>query len=544
MASADRTSIPGSTRQFSAEHPRVGDVDEQQSATVTVYLRDRGSLGGVVEQGRRPVSEQRRMTHEQWAGAHGASAQDIAAVRAFAAEHGLTVAEASPERRMLRLTGKLAAITDAFGVRDLALFKHPDGRIYRGRQGDLSVPSALAGVIVGVFGIDDRPQAHPHIRKLSEQEAGGRGAAGTTYTPIQVAQAYDFPAGLTGAGETVAIIELGGGYRAEDLSAYFSDLGAPLPSVSEQSVDGAGNSPGGEADGEVMLDIEVVGAVAPGATIVVYFTPNTDAGFIDAVSQAVHDSARAPSAVSISWGGPEDSWTQQAREQMEQVLTEAAALGVTVTVAAGDNGSTDGVQDGHQHVDFPACAPHALACGGTSLSAQGARIAEETVWNDGPGQGATGGGVSIEFALPDYQASAQVPANVDTHASGRGVPDVAGNADPQTGYEIRIDGSMQTIGGTSAVAPLWAGLITLLNQSLGKPVGFLQPQLYGLPSGALNDITTGNNGAYTAGPGWDACTGLGSPNGGALLQALGGGSLGGGSSTAGPGVSRSATPIA
>ena len=223
-----------------------------------------------------------------------------------------------------------------------------------------------------------------------------------------------------------------------------------------------------------MLDIEVIGAVAPGASIVVYLAPNTDAGFIDAVSTAVNDTAHRPSVVSISWGGPEDTWTAQARAQMEQILTDAGGAGVTVTAAAGDGGSTDGVSDGRQHVDFPSSAPHALACGGTALQASGAQITSETVWND-TGDGATGGGVSIEFALPSYQSGAGVPANVDTDQPGRGVPDVAGDADPQTGYTIRVDGSDQTIGGTSAVAPLWAGLIALLNQSLGAPLGSCSP---------------------------------------------------------------------
>jgi len=456
------------------------------------------------------------MTREEWAEHHGASESDIAAVRAFAAAHDLTVAEVSPERRTMRLAGTLGAIAGAFGVQELALFKHPDGTTYRARQGGLSVPSELAGVIVGVFGIDNRPQARAHLRKMGEQ---GEPAAGTSYTPVQIAQLYNFPP-ATGAGETIAILELGGGYKVDDLTAYFETLGVPLPRVTAQGVDGGSNTPGGEADVEVMLDIEVAGAVAPGAAIVVYFAPNTDSGFIDAVSQAVHDTTNRPSVLSISWGGPEDSWTQQAREQMEQVFTEAAALGVTVTVAAGDNGSTDGVADGRQHVDFPASAPHALACGGTSITVEGNRITEEVVWNDGPGQGATGGGVSVEFALPAYQANAQVPVNLDTGTPGRGVPDVAGDADPATGYRIRADGAEQAVGGTSAVAPLWAGLIALLNESLATPVGFLQPQLYALPGGTLNDVTVGTNGAYQAGPGWDACTGLGTPNGAALLQAL------------------------
>ncbi len=514
MASTDRISIPGSKREFATTHPRVDEVDEQERATVTLYLRDRASLEDGAAQELQSAAEGGRVTREQWAETHGASEEDIAAVRAFAAEHGLTVEEESAARRALRLSGTLGGIAGAFGVQEMALFKHPDGTTYRARQGELSVPAQLAGIIVGVFGIDNRPQARAHLRKAAH--AG----QGTSYTPPQVAQAYGFPTEVTGAGETIAIVELGGGYSASDLSTYFENLGVQLPSVTTQSVDGGSNSPGGEADVEVMLDIEVAGAVAPGAAIVVYFTPNTDAGFIDAVSQAVHDTTNRPSVVSISWGGPEDSWTQQAREQMEQILTEAAELHVTVTVAAGDNGSTDGVQDGHQHVDFPASAPHALACGGTSLVAQGAQISSETVWNDRSGGGATGGGVSIEFPLPSYQANANVPANFDTKATGRGVPDIAGNADPETGYQILAHGTAQTVGGTSAVAPLWAGLVALLNQSLRAPVGFLQPQLYTMPTGTLNDITKKDNGAYHAGPGWDACTGLGSPNGGTLLQAL------------------------
>jgi kumamolisin len=321
----------------------------------------------------------------------------------------------------------------------------------------------------------------------------------------------------------VGIIELGGGYAPADLTAYFQGLDLAVPSVTAVAVDGGANNPGADrnADGEVMLDIEVIGAVAPGAKIVVYFAPNTDQGFIDAVSQAVHDTTHKPSVISISWGGSEDTWTAQARTQMEQILTDAGGLGVTVTVAVGDNGSTDGAGDGQQHVDFPASAPHALACGGTTLVASGTEISSETVW-DTQNDGATGGGVSRQFAAPGYQASASVPVNVDTHKAGRGVPDVAGDADPQTGYTIRVDGSDETIGGTSAVAPLWAGLVALLNQSLKAPLGFAQPRLYALlGSTAFHDITSGSNGAYAAAPGWDACTGLGSPAGSTIARQLG-----------------------
>jgi subtilase family serine protease len=213
---------------------------------------------------------------------------------------------------------------------------------------------------------------------------------------------------------------------------------------------------------------------------------------------------------------------------MNSALQDAATLGVTVTVAAGDDGSTDGAGDGKLHVDFPASSPYALACGGTKLVGSGGKISSEVVWNEvANNEGATGGGVSIEFSLPSYQGSAGVPAQPETKYVGRGVPDVAGNADPSTGYQIRVDGQNQIVGGTSAVAPLWAALVAMVNEGLGKNVGFLNPTIYNLGEADFHDITSGNNddsglGYYSAKAGWDPCTGLGSPNGAALLKALAG----------------------
>ena len=526
MAASDRVSLQGSERTIHPDHTRVGDVDPNAQIDVTVYIRPRAQADWVDAEAQRPPGERRQVDRREWAAAHGASPEDIEAVRAFAQSSGLTVTGVDAARRAVGLRGSVQAVAEAFGAHLEGVFVESAGaRRYRGRSGGLTVPAALGDVITGVFGIDDRPQAHPHIRRVRAAAA----AAATSFTPPQVAQAYGFPASATGTGETVGIVELGGGFSTADLTTYFQGLGQTGPAVTAVSVDGGANTPGTDenADGEVMLDIEVVGAVAPGVDIAVYFAPNTDQGFIDAVSTAVHDATNKPSVISISWGQSEDAWSAQARSQMEQVLTEAAGLGVTVTVAAGDNGSTDSVTDGQQHVDFPASAPHALACGGTSLQLSGETIASETVWNDAGG-GATGGGVSRQFPLPSYQANAQVPDNVDTHSSGRGVPDVSGDADPQTGYQIRVDGTDETIGGTSAVAPLWAGLIALCNETLGAPVGFAQPRLYPLlGSAGFHDITQGSNGAYSAGPGWDACTGLGSPDGTALASALAPGAAGG-----------------
>src|SRR5580704_17707358 len=258
---------------------------------------------------------------------------------------------------------------------------------------------------------------------------------------------------------------------------------------------------------------------APMAKIAVYFAPNTSQGFQDALTTAIHDATNKPSVISISWGSAESTWTAQAMTAFDSAAQDAAALGITICAACGDNGSSDGVNDGANHVDFPASSPHILACGGTSLQSTDGEITSETVWNDGAKGGAGGGGYSNQFPLPAWQASANIqpPAG-----GGRGVPDVSGNADPNTGYNILVDGQSLVIGGTSAVAPLWSALIALLNEKLGQPLGFLQPVIYGLPktTNAFQDITSGTNGSFSAGPGWDAATGLGSPSGQNLLQAL------------------------
>ena len=328
-------------------------------------------------------------------------------------------------------------------------------------------------------------------------------------------------------GECIALIELGGGFDPNDLSTYWSQLNlSQTPKVSAVSVGNGSNSPTGDAsgpDGEVMLDIEVCGSIAPGSNIVVYFAENTDAGFLNAITTAVHDSANNPSVVSISWGGPESSWTQQAMTSMDEAFQSAAAMGVTVCAASGDDGSTDGVTDGLNHVDFPASSPNVLACGGTRLVVSGGSISSETVWNElANSEGATGGGISDVFPLPSYQNNASVPPSANPKKNvGRGVPDVSGDADPTTGYVTLVDGQSGVIGGTSAVAPLWAGLIALINQSIGKPVGFVNPLLYQSQSSDLNDVSSGNNGAYKAKAGWDACTGLGSPIGTEIAAALG-----------------------
>ncbi|MGI8745010.1 MAG: S53 family peptidase [Bryobacteraceae bacterium] len=511
----ERVALSGSERKPPKDGSVIGTPNWSERVEVTVILRRAKALP--------PGEAAAPLTRDQFAAEFGANPADVDAVEAFAQAHDLTVVGVDLARRSVALSGTVAAMNEAFGT-NLRIYQGPEGT-FRGRTGELFIPLELQDVIVGVFGLDNRPQARSHcIRR--KNVVGPRAAGDTSYTPIDVAKLYNFPAGATGAGQTVAIIELGGGFKTADLQAYFTKLGVkPAPSVTAVSVDAAHNTPAGDpnsADGEVLLDIEVIGAIAPGAKIAVYFAPNTDKGFLDAISTAIHDRVRKPSVVSISWGGPESSWTNQSLTGFDQAFQDASVLGVSVCAASGDDGSVDGTTDGQSHVDFPSSSPHVLACGGTRLESTSGRRTNEVVWNHGPGNGASGGGVSDFFPLPDFQKSAKVPVSVNsTHFKGRGVPDVSGDADPATGYQIHVDGQDAVFGGTSAVAPLWSALIALMNQHLKTPAGYLNPVIYATGIKGFHDIVSGTNGAYSAGPGWDPCTGLGSPDGTALQGALG-----------------------
>ena len=510
-----RVVLPGSEKAAVSAAVRMKATPAKSKVTVSVIVKRKKPLK--INRAGGPV----RVTPAEFKKHHAADADALKRVRAFAREFHLKVESdpASALRRTVQMTGSAADIQKAFGVelKQTSI----DGTKYRVREGGIHVPSTLTDVVEAVLGLDNRPQAKPHFRFHKRQ------APPASYTPPQVAKAYQWPANASGAGQTIGIIELGGGYRTADLTAYFKTLGLAAPAITAVLVDGGKNKPSkaNSADGEVMLDIEVAASVAPGAKVAVYFAPNTDQGFIDSITTAVHDTTNKPSVISISWGGPESTWTQQSLTALDAACQSAAALGITITVAAGDDGSTDGGTG--NNVDFPASSPHVLACGGTKLDASGGTIVSEVVWNElANKEGATGGGVSKIFALPTWQANANVPAP-SSGVGGRGVPDVAGDADPTTGYTIRVDGTTSVIGGTSAVAPLWAGLVAVANQQLGAQVGFIQPAIYAAKAAAaFNDIQVGNNGAFEAGPGWDACSGLGSPIAVKLISLLGAANLG------------------
>ena len=518
LVGSERHPLPGATS--------VGKADPGERLEVTMLVRRRAAdkLKARIGQMAAGGKGMGHMKREEFAAEHGADPADMAAVKTFAAAHGLAVVQEDSGRRTMVLSGTVAQFNAAFGV-DLQQFEYHGGS-YRGRTGPVHLPDELAGKVEAVLGLDNRPIAKPHFR--SRQTAANvnwhaAAATSTSFTPTQIAKLYDFPAG-TGQGECIGIVELGGGYRPSDIQAYFQKLGLTPPKVTAVSVDHGRNHPTGDPngpDGEVMLDIEVAGAVAPGAHIAVYFAPNTDAGFLDAITTAAHDTVNKPSVISISWGGPESNWTPQAMTAFDNAFQAAAAMGITVLAASGDNGSTDGVSDGKDHTDFPASSPHCTGCGGTRVQAAMSAITSETVWNDGAQGGAGGGGISSFFDVPAWQMGLQVSNSQGgpTPLPKRGVPDIAGDADPQSGYNVRVDGHDMVIGGTSAVAPLWAGLITLINAKKGSPVGFINPALYQNPT-ACNDVRLGDNGSFSATGGWDACTGLGSPIGSKLANVL------------------------
>jgi kumamolisin len=536
--------IPGSERQPLRGAKRIGPANANEQLEVTVRLRRKTPLPAMDLRPRQSPAPRIPLAHADLESAYGADPAEVSKVEDYARQYGLTVVDSSAGRCSVKLAGTVAQFNRAFDV-TLEQWEHGATQ-YRGRVGTVQIPAPLAGVVAGVFGLDNRPFAKPHFRRFKPRavtEAQFKG-----YAPTKIAQLYNFPTGVDGSGQVIGIIELGGGYRPSDLATYFHQIGVAPPKVISVSVDHGRNAPTSaqSADGEVMLDIEVAAAIAPGAKVVVYFAAGaTDRDFLDAITEAVHDKTNNPAVISISWGGPEASATASFRMEFDQALQSAAALGITVTVASGDNGAADegpNEWDSETHADFPAASPHVLACGATHIKVSSNKIHTESVWNQHAADsvddsfGSSGGGISRFFPVPAYQAQIDLPTDITTGAKGRGIPDVSGDGDPASGYLVRVDGQEFPIGGTSAVAPLWAGLIALVNQKLGHRVGFINPLLYANPS-ALRDVIIGDNKigpagiGYNAKSGWDPCTGLGSPDGVKVLGILAGSHSGSGMTT-------------
>ena len=519
--------LRGTQRQPVPGTQRTGPASAAEMLTVTIRLRRAAGAPPLPELSnlmKSPPGERAYLSREEFGQRYGAGQADIARVEKFADEYGLKVEEKSAPRRTVKLSGTVAQMNRAFGV-DLGRYESKEVS-YRGREGAVHLPADLVDAVEGVFGLDNRRQAKPLFRIADSSVAQNV----TPLTPPQVASLYGFPSG-SAAGQCIGLLEFGGGFNNSDVSTFFAGLGKSTPSISTVGVDGATNSPGvdQDADGEVALDIDVAGSVAPGASLCVYFAPWTEQGWLDILSTAIYDITHRPTVLSISWGWPEFqsiqglTWTQAAMDAVDAMLQEAVAMGVTVLAASGDSGASSGIGDGKAHALFPSSDPFITSCGGTSIQNVSGNNFDEVVWN---GFGATGGGVSDFFPLPAWQTSAKVPPSINDGKVRRGIPDAAGNADPNSGYNLILYGAeFGPVGGTSAVAPLYAGLVALINAHLGVPLGYINPALYAL-AGPFNfrDTTIGNNGSpgYTAGPGWDGCTGLGSIHGAALQASLGG----------------------
>ena len=541
---ADQVPLPGSQRPRPRDAQRLRDLDPDERIEITVTVaRDRGD---------------------------GAAQQVADALT----QRGLTVLETSAHTGSLRLSGTAAQMEAVF-TPGLGVYSRPAQGEFRGREGQLRIPAELEGLISGVFGLDQRrvarrrhgvpgpavPARAPDAGSVSVPQGRKRfldaASTGQALTPAELASHYNFPPG-DGSGQTVAIAEFGGGYFASDLQAFCAKQGTPVPKVTPVSVNGAPlytlaqikqlpqQQQQQQLDDsvEVNMDIQIVAGLAPRADQIVYFSSFDEQGWVDLLNQVIERTPAPAVALSVSWGLAEDDpdWSKAALQAIDERLQDAAALGITVCVAAGDDGSADQESDGHAHVDFPASSPHALAVGGTMLSGE-----TDVVWWQSPGErsgggGATGGGVSVIFSRPSWQdveISSINPGAID----GRVVPDIAALAGPPF-YDLIFTGQDQPNGGTSAATPLWASLIALLAGSAEQPwkPRFLAPLLYAAgpagntvgPSGSTvgaagcTDVTSGDNTSstlgkgYSAGPGFDAVSGWGVPNGTALLGALSG----------------------
>jgi len=538
--------LAGSCRTEPQGATYVGEVDPDERIVVTVYLKRRtpdryqpGSAGDLARLSkpitRRALSVERRRTH-------GRAANRI---RRLAARFGVTLCGFDLSQRIVVLEATARQMTEILGA-TLRIYDDGDCR-FRARVGSLVVPKEIAPWTRAILGFDQRPIARP-VPRLRPQVGA---ALGTGMWPTEVAALYGIPLDHDVSKICVGIIALGGGYLATDLAKALAAMGREPPTIIDQSVatpsaTGGSASAGGSAtaggsvsaggaapangnhfgggsvaDEEIALDLQILASLLPKARIVVYFAGNTIQSLVGAINQAIFDDVNRPQVLSVSWGSAEMFWSSSARDAMQAVLADAQRLKVTVLFAAGDELATGGLDDGKAHVWFPSSSPYALGCGGTQPAIAGAASSEEVVWNDGTS--GTGGGVSDFYPVPAYQSALALPPSVNDGKIRRGVPDVAAAAAATPGYRIVLNGSEMVKDGTSAATPLWAGLIAIANAVRGEPLGFANSALYSNPA-ALRQIDRGNNRVagkgYEAGPGWNACTGLGVPKGADIVAAL------------------------
>jgi kumamolisin len=451
----------------------------------------------------------------------GSSDSDIALVTDFANTAGFIIEDTHSPSATVKLSGTVSQINAAFEI-SLHTVKLAD-KSYMSYSGSIQIPVILQGVVEHVLGLDTSIRFNRIKNSISQ--------AATVLTPIQVAAAYNFP-NNNGYGQCIGILEWGGGYTTQNLTSSFTPLGLANPTTVDILTDGATNNPSDVGDsGEVMLDIFVAGAVCPNSLFAMYFGGGngnpSQLNWYNNFNAAIHDTVNNPCVLSISWGAGEVSyWPPSNLPIFDALFSQSVALGITMLASSGDYGST--WSSSSPEVLYPASSVYITACGGTTLQLSGSSRSSETGWTG------SGGGLSVRESLQSWQSGLSYttygypsgPTGSPASLTVRGVPDIAGNADPASGYSFYYSASntfISGVGGTSAVCPLMAGLIARLVQLSGTRIGYANPFFYANPA-AFYDVTSGENAAYVNGytctTGWDAVTGLGVPIGTSLYKIL------------------------
>jgi hypothetical protein len=511
------TVLPGHVPSVIQRLPAIGRLAPSTSVTLAIGLplRNREALNTFLQQIADPASPRYRhyLTPEQFTAMFGPSEQDYQAVVKFANDHGLTVTATHPNRLLVDVSAPAAAIESAFHI-ILRTYHHPT------QARDFFAPNTepsldLATPVLHISGLDTYSLPHPaslHTKPIDvnapvSSKAGSGSGPGGTFIGTDFRKAYVPGTTLTGAGQTVGLLEFDG-YYAGDIARYVQKAGLnPVP-LQNVLLDGADGS-AGSANVEVALDIEVVIAMAPQVSkIIVYEAPNPSP-FVDLLSRMAFDSNVKNLSCSWGGGGPDPS--------ADQIFQQMAAQGQTFFNASGDSDAFTG------SIPFPSDTPYITEVGGTTLTTDSSSAySSETVWNWGGGEGSSGG-ISTYYPIPTWQAGVDMSLNSGS-TTLRNTPDVALTADNV--FIFADNGAGQSVGGTSAAAPLWAGFTALVNQQAtagcGGSVGFLNPAIYGIGKSTsytnqMHDVTTGDNFSpgsplsFAAKIGYDLCTGWGSP---------------------------------
>jgi kumamolisin len=497
-----RIPIPGTERMTWPGSRQVGPLTATSDVLVTAWLGARS--GGQLDReraqalGSTPPLQRTYADRKTLAQQTGTDPADVELLRRYCERFGVKIA--GSHWRSLTLEGPLEGMVSAFGA-TVAVFEDELKQRFRHRSDVLRVPPEIAAVVRGIFGLHQWPRSRKlgalerHAQPLLASDVGAR---------------YQFPS-ADGSGQTIAAVQLRGEFKPNDFNQSMRAQGvAPaLPIIKRVDDAAVAHEVATTHDLEAALDVQIMASLAPAARIIVYEAPDDERGCLDAIREAIFDEEYAPSVLSISYGWPEQTWTPVALDILDELFTAAALIGISVFCSSGDNGAELNY-DGKPHVLAPASSPFVVSCGATVSASTGG---EEQAWER------SGGGFSARGNIPPWQQVAHSSAAQYGVSVGRGVPDVAAQQSP--GYYVVVDGVELAMGGTSAVAPLWSALTARINQRLGVPVGFFAPLLYGPAAGRLfSDVTAGSNGPYQAAPGWDPCTGLGTPIGSALEEAL------------------------